>query len=379
MQRRGVPASPTPSRGTARIFRGAARIRLGLLLAAIGLHAGCSAPTEPGATPPRAVEVVVLGAPEPLPLRQFPGEVRADRRAELSFRVAGPLVQLPVQEGQFVRQGELLARIDPGDFANEAELRQSYATEASAQFERVSRALANKAVTVAERDQVRARSEVAQAELTLARNALADTELRAPFTGRVARRLVENFQTVQAGDGVLILEDITRLEVGIQLPEQDVVRLSPDVSMHGASVGTVTFPSLPGQVFPVTVKELNTRADPRTNTYRVTLSLPRPEDGNILPGMSASFQPAFDVVASEPVYRVPVEALRANPAGQPFVWVLAAEGHNVERRSVRMGRLGGASVAIPEGLQAGDRVVTRGSAYLADGMQVRATPAQDGT
>jgi RND family efflux transporter MFP subunit len=176
---------------------------------------------------------------------------------------------------------------------------------------------------------------------------------------------------------VLILEDITHLEVAIQLPEQDVVRLSPDVSMHGASVGTVTFPGLPGRVIPVTVKELDTRANPRTNTYQVTLSLPRPEDGNILPGMSASFQPAFDVVASPPVYRVPVEALQATPAGEPFVWVLAAESDSVERRSVRLGRLGGASVEIPQGLQAGDRLVTHGSAYLADGMQVRVTPEQD--
>jgi RND family efflux transporter MFP subunit len=241
----------------------------------------------------------------------------------------------------------------------------------------VARALENNAVTIAERDQVRARSEVAQAELTLAENALADTELRAPFAGRIARRLVENFQNVQAGDGVLILEDITRLEVGIQLPEQDVVLLPPDAPMHGAVVGTVSFPSLPGQTFPVTVKELNTRADPRTNTYRVVLSLPRPEDGNILPGMSASFQPALDVVSSQPVYRLPVEAIQATPEGQPFVWVLAPDGRAVERRSIRKGPISGATIAIPEGLQAGDRVVTRGSAYLADGTQVRVMPAQD--
>jgi multidrug efflux pump subunit AcrA (membrane-fusion protein) len=93
--------------------------------------------------------------------------------------------------------------------------------------------------------------------------------------------------------------------------------------------------------------------------------------------MSASFQPAFDVVPGQPVYRLPVEAIQANPDGQPFVWVLAADGHSVERRNIRKGRFSGASLEIPEGLQAGDRVVTRGSAYLADGMQVRVTPVQD--
>ena len=376
MLRRGVSGSPFPRREALPVLV-PAWLRLGLLLATLGLHAACSAPTEPEAAEPRPVDFVELGNAARLPLRQFPGEVRADQRAELSFRVAGPLVQLPVQEGQIVRQGELLARIDPRDFANEAQLRQSYATEARTLFERVARALTNNAVTVAERDQVRARSEVAQAELTLAQNALADTELRAPFAGRIARRLVENFQNVQPGDGILILEDITRLEVRIQLPEQDVVRLPPDAPMHGTTVGTVSFPSLPGQSFPVTVKELTTRADPRTNTYRVVLSLPRPEDGNILPGMSASFQPAFDIVASEPVYRLPVEAIQAKPDSQAFVWILTADGQAVERRSIRKGRLSGASVEIREGLQAGDRVVIRGGAYLADGMRVQAKLVQD--
>lgn len=378
MQRRAVTAPTIPRPRTRRTIPSPVGLRLAPLLLVIGLHAGCSAPPEREAAAPRAVEVIELGAPDQLPLQQFPGEVRADQRAELSFRVAGPLLQLPVQEGQIVRRGELLARLDPADFANEVQLRQSYATEARTLFDRVARALANNAVTVAERDQVRARSEVAQAELTLAENALADTELRAPFAGRIARRLVENFQNVQAGDGVLILEDITRLEVSIQLPEQDVIRLPPDAPMHGAEVGTVSFPSLPGQAFPVTVKELTTRADPRTNTYRVALSLPRPEDGNILPGMSATFQPAFDVVASQRVYRLPVEAVRATPDGQAFVWVLAANGQAVERRGVRKGRLGGASIEIREGLGAGDRVVTHGSAYLADGMRVRATLVQGG-
>ena len=141
--------------------------------------------------------------------------------------------------------------------------------------------------------------------------------------------------------------------------------------MLETSVGTVTFASLPGQGFPATVKELDARADPRTNTYRVTLSLPRPAEGNILPGMSANFTTAPDVVASQPVYRLPVEAIQATPDGQPFVWVLATDGRTVQRRSVRNGPLSGASIEVPEGLQAGDRVVTRGGAYLGDGMQVR--------
>jgi RND family efflux transporter MFP subunit len=317
------------------------------------------------------VDSMVLGSPELTVRRQFPGEVRADQRAELAFVVSGPLVELPIQEGQFVEAGALLARIDPRDFANERDGRQSDRNEARAQFDRVTRAFASQAVTAAERDQARARFQVAEAELALAEKRLEDSELRAPFPGGVARRLVENFQTVQAGAPIVLLEDITRLEVRIQLPEQDVVRLPAGESLLGAEVGTVTFGALPGRQFPVTVKELETRADARTNTYRVVLSLPRPEEANILPGMSASFVPHGSVVEIRSLYFLPVEALQATPDRSSFVWVLDPKESTVQRRPVRIGTLSGRSIQVLEGLSEGDRVITAGAAYLADGELVR--------
>jgi RND family efflux transporter MFP subunit len=343
----------------------------GLALLSLGLLGACSGPPEVVPLPPRLVESVLLGAPEVPQIRQFPGEVRADQRAELAFRVPGPLVELPIQEGQYVQAGQLLARIDPRDFENERQWREADFIESRSLFQRVERALGSGAVSVAERDQVRARYEVAAAELALAEKTLKDTELRAPFAGRVARRLVENFQNVQVGEPILILEDISSLEVRIQLPEQDVVRLPANVSMLGAPVGAVDFETLPGQFFPVTVKELDTRADTRTNTYRVSLSLQRPADGNILPGMSANFIPSYEVVARRPVYPLPIEALQATPDGRPYVWVLDPQGSTVTRRMVRKGQLSGSTIQVLDGLQAGDRVVTSGSTYLAEGAMVR--------
>jgi membrane fusion protein, multidrug efflux system len=338
----------------------------------LALVAACGRPPD-GVTgpPPRVVETLLLGSPELPVRRQFPGEVRADQRAELAFLVSGPLVELPIQEGQFVEAGTLLARIDPRDFENERAGRRSDRDEARAQFDRIERAFASGAVTAAERDQSRARFQVADAELALAEKRLDDTELLAPFPGRIARRFVENFQTAQTGEPILLLEDITRLEVRIQLPEQDVVRLPAGQSLLGAEVGTVTFEVLPGRQFPVTVKELETRADPRTNTYRVVLSLPRPEEGNVLPGMSASFVPHDEVVEIRSMHFLPVEALQATPDRSSFVWLLDPEQSTVQRRSVRIGGLSGHTVQVLEGLSEGDRVVTAGAAYLADGEQVR--------
>jgi membrane fusion protein, multidrug efflux system len=187
----------------------------------------------------------------------------------------------------------------------------------------------------------------------------------------VARRLVENFQNVQVGQPILILEDLSKLEIRIQLPEQDVVQLPPDVSMLGTPVGEVDFETLPGLSFPATVKEIDTRADARTNTYRVVLSLPRPEEGNILPGMSANFVPSYGVVETRPRHSIPVEAVQATPDGRAFVWLLDPGRSTVHQRLVRKGQLSGRKIEIMDGLQQGDRVVTHGGAYLAEGTTVR--------
>ncbi len=343
-----------------------------MLVMVSGLLGACGEPMELGELPPQLVETRLLELPELPVRRQFPGEVRADQRAELAFLVSGPLVELPLQEGQLVEAGQLLARIDPRDFENERLGRQADLTEAQAQFERINRAFSSGAITEAERDQARARFEVAAAELALAEKRLEDSALLAPFAGRVARRLVENFENVQAGQSILLLEDIQRLEVVIQLPEQDVIRLPAGVSLLGAAVGEVAFESLPGQRFPVTVKEIETRADPRTNTYRVTFGLPRPEQGSILPGMSANFVPGREVVEAQALFFLPVEAIQAMPDGRSYVWVLDPERSTVQRRLIEPGRLSGDSIEVLEGLQPGDRVITLGAAYLAEGARVRA-------
>jgi len=319
----------------------------------------------------RVVETIQLEEPERPTPRQFPGEVRADQRAELAFLVFGPLMDLPVQEGQTVSAGDLLGRIDPREFRNDRDARRSDRDEARSNFDRISRAFETQSVTAAERDQSRARLQVAEAELALAQKRLDDTELRAPFAGRVARRFVENFQTVQVGQPIVLIEAIDRLEVRIQLPEQDVVRLPAGKSLLGAEVGTVSFAALPDLRFPVTVKELEMRADARTNTYRVVFSLPRPEQANILPGMSASFSPHEQVVERRSAHRLPVAAVQATADRRSFVWVLAPEPMTVQRRFVTLGGLRGTMVEVLDGLTPGEQVVTAGAAYLVDGEAVR--------
>ena len=149
----------------------------------------------------------------------LPGRVRAARRSELSFKVSGPLEKLPIDEGQVVKKGDLIAQILPRDFQtaiNEAKARE---LEAEQQYQRYKELYAKRQVSKADFDRFRAARDVARARLEDAQNALNDTTLVAPFDGVITKRYVENFQKVQAKDPIAYLQLIDQLEILVDVPE----------------------------------------------------------------------------------------------------------------------------------------------------------------
>ena len=128
----------------------------------------------------------------------LPGQARASQRVDLSFKVSGPLVELPAEEGQEVKQGQLLARILPRDFQINLDQANARAIEAERQYDRYKELYVRKQVSKAEFDSYKASRDVAAAQLEDAQNALKDTYLKAPFAGVVAKRYVENHQEIQA-------------------------------------------------------------------------------------------------------------------------------------------------------------------------------------
>jgi multidrug efflux pump subunit AcrA (membrane-fusion protein) len=155
----------------------------------------------------RPVKVMtVAGSTGNIPLT-FPGRTRANQRVELSFKVPGPLVELPVEEGQEVKKGTLLARILPRDFKINLDSAKATAVNADRQYDRYKELYVRKQVSKADFDQYKAAREVAAAKLEDAQNALKDTYLTAPFDGIVAKRHVQNFEEVQAKQPILFFQD----------------------------------------------------------------------------------------------------------------------------------------------------------------------------
>ena len=150
--------------------------------------------------PVRILTIQTLQAGETL---SYPGEVLGVQNAELAFEVPGRLVELPAEEGIEVTEGQLLAKVDPADFQSSLDAAEAEYRNAKETFERFEEVFAKGAISRQDFDNQRRQFEVAEANLATARKALSNTELRAPFAGRIGRVYVENFNNIQAKQAIL--------------------------------------------------------------------------------------------------------------------------------------------------------------------------------
>ncbi len=253
----------------------------------------------------------------------FPGTVRGSERAELAFQVAGPLVELPVDEGDRVSRGTLLARIDPTDF--EIAIAQAQATydKSVSDYRRYQRLYEKEAVPLADVETRRAQRDVTAAQLEQARRNLGYTRLVAPFSGHIGKKYLENFEEVRAREPVLTLHRIDTVEVTIDIPESVLTgfRGDGDGSLIRAFA---TFEAHPDLALPLTFKEVSAEADPATQTYEAAFSMKQPAELRALPGMSTQVtvqrKGAEELAVTE--FTVPAQAVLQDDSGRMIVWVV---------------------------------------------------------
>jgi multidrug efflux system membrane fusion protein len=314
----------------------------------------------------RPAKIFLVGNNDSGAIKQFPGKVRAAQQVDMSFNFAGTLSKLPIKEGHNVEKGQLLAQIDPRDYRNTVAAERAKLKDARASYVRHKQLLEQEVTTPAEYDKVVRRLEVQKVELKIAEKALSDTSLNAPFSGRVAIRYVDNFKEVQAKEPVVSLQDITSLEMVVNVPESMIA----PIRERGSLPAFATFPVVPGREFPLEIREFASQADPQTQTYRVVLAMPAPKDVNILPGMTTTVwvNPGSSM-DQEQGFLVPVAAVFADEAGARFVWKID-KNMKVQKTQVEVGEVTGSGIKVTKGLESGDKIVSAGVNYLEPGQQI---------
>lgn len=322
----------------------------------------------------RPVAMLTVGTAQNRGL-MFPGTVQASDRADLAFRVPGALIGLPVNEGDAVVRGQLLARLDPIDYQLDWDQARATFEKAEADYNRYKRLYEREAVSLAEVEANRAQRDVAKARYQRAQQNLGYTELRAPFSGRVGRKFVENFEDVQAKEIILSLQNLSTVEIVINVPEQ-ILALAQEPQPRQSMEAVATFSVAPDREYPLSLKEVAAEADRRTQTFAATFTMQQPDDIQILSGMTAQVWVRPKAGESQrqdaETFLVPVTAVYADEAGTSHVWVYDSDSHMVQSRLVTVGEITPPNhIQILSGLVAGETIAIAAVNNLREDMQVR--------
>ena len=340
-----------------------------LLIFTIALVAACARP-EPEPRPVRMLRTIEVGNTSDIRNGQLPGRARSADEVDLSFDVSGTLSERPVSIGSVVEKGDLIARLDPRDFQANLRSAEADARIAKRNFARGAELLESSFISEAEYDRLEAQVDITQANLDLARKALTDSEIYAPFRGVIAGLEVENFQSVRAKQAIARLLGVDTIEMVINVSESQMANIPLIETLE------VEFDAFPGMRLPAVITEIGTEASLTTRTFPVTLSMEQPQENKILAGMAGVAYATATLTPDEAAgYIIPVGALFGQDAGNVSkVWVVGPD-NIVRARQVSVGRITPGGVQIIEGLKAGERVATAGVHTLAEGQQVIVEPA----
>lgn len=303
--------------------------------------------------------------------KDFSGMVEAVDYVKLAFRVGGQIIDLPVIEGDKVKKGQLIAAIDPRDIALQYAADKSSYETAAAQVERNKRLLARQAISVQEYEISLANYQRAKSAFELSSNNLRDTKLTAPFDGSIETRLVENYQRVTSGEGIVQLVNTQKLRIKFTIPDAYLYLLR---STHQRFL--VEFDTYRGQSFNARLEEYLDISTDGTG-IPVTLTIDDPAFDRALydvkPGFTCSIRFSADVgpFLEESMTVVPLSALFSESNGkQMYVWVV--NGGKVNRREVSiMSPTGDAQAFVTKGLKAGETVISAGVNQLVEGQRVK--------
>ncbi len=330
----------------------------------------------------RPVKAIQVESQSTFRERWFSGQAKGTQEIDLSFRVAGTLVERPVDVGSDVKQGDIIARLDPATFKADVDRAQADLARAEATLINADDQLRRQQVLVskghlaeAALDRQLAAEREAKADVVARKAALRRTELdfgytmlEAPFSGVVVRTFVENFQDIQAKQPVIRLVDNSRIEMIVDIPESLISQA------HSVEEVLVRFDALPGIDVTAEIKEIGAEASQATRTYPITLIMDQPDGATILPGMAG--KASASKVSGEDWQRtriiVPETAvLTKGNESKTFVWVFDESTGSVSEREIQTAALADRGIEVTSGLQPGEYVVTAGVHYLEEGQKVR--------
>ncbi|MBW1874790.1 MAG: efflux RND transporter periplasmic adaptor subunit [Deltaproteobacteria bacterium] len=366
------------------VFSSSSRLPMRFLLSlCLGAAAAGCAETAPAATeaPPPPVHAATIEAEAMTPTSTATAEILANRQSNMRSETAGRVVDVLVEAGDRVKEGQVLLRLDVGRPASAAQAANAAVAQSEARLNQAKREQARTKKLVQTgglpeqrlddaEDAVRLASagrDAARAEARLARRGLTEAIVRAPFGGTVVERTVELGEYLAPGSPLLVLADTSLLKARVLLDPREAI----DVTVGRTALISVY--ARPGEVFGGRVVRVGEVIDPRTRRLPVEIELDD-HGGRLRPGLVAKFV----VETGEPkrVIQVPLEGVFER-FGSQHVYVI--EDGLAHRRAIELGAVRAGFAEVVDGIEPGETVVIKGVTRVVDGSKVRVVPVASAT
>ena len=291
----------------------------------------------------------------------YVGIVEEHEGTAVSFTSMGVVKRVLVNEGQAVGRGQLIAEMDDTQARNLLSGAEAAMSQANDALERYK--MLHDAGSLPEVQWVEIQSKVAQAksQYEIAKKNLADCRLTAPVSGIIGKKLIGAGETALPSQAVVTILDISSVKVKVSIPEAEIS------GINASTASTITVEAAQAMVRGGRI-EKGIQADALTHTYDVRINV---ENNNrkLLPGMVASVKFIAENSQGITGKSLPVTAVQKDTDGSLFVWTVADDS-TAHRAKVIIGANHGNHVAITDGLNMGQRIVTEGYQKLSEGTKV---------
>jgi membrane fusion protein, multidrug efflux system len=328
-----------------------------LLIAACS--SGAEEATKPAAT---AVRVRAATTGPATPAIATNGIVATKDEMRLSFKTAGVIRAIHVQEGEAVDAGQKLAEIELTEVNAQVEQARQLAEKAQRDLDRGERLYADQVISLEQLQDLRTQAAVQQAQFRTARFNRGYAVITAPSAGVVLRKLSEERELVPAGQSVLIVGARDRgYVVRAALADREIVQLKL------GDPAEIRMDAYPDRAIPATLVEIASAADERTGLFPIEVkfdSMPV----RLASGLVAKLNLYPASSRANLLTYVPIAAVVEGDKDRASVFVV--EGTTAKRRAVRVAFIAPEEVALAEGVEPGERIVTDGALYLEDGEEI---------
>ena len=340
---------------------------LSLLLSACTKTEGAPRDHTP---PPTLVQTITLEATLMPRTISAVGGLESPHTTQVTADRGGKVVFLDIPEGQEVRKGHVLARIDADEAQAAVDVMRARYQNAWATLERLKK-LPAKARSQQALDDAQAAVRATKGTLDEAKTILRKMTMRAPFTGRLGLRQVSLGAYLEPGDAVVRITQMRPLHLVFSLPQHHVSDLENGQTIQGVAGNCASR-------FTATVSVIDPFLDPETRSVTVQAIVPN-KDGSLLPGMATALR--LEIADIPDALSVPLEAIiRQGTRRLVYTVQNGSAGQNGQDRNVvttqhvRLGQFALQHVEILSGLKPGDTVVVAGHQKLRPGAVVQPTP-----